>query len=366
MIDEQTEQIRNSFQKALNRHGYGFQFSVLEIAERLAKKVDENERSLWKFLFSEVPVEVQGSGTRIDFILSRSRFNSSSPFFYLICECKRANPALSNWCFVRAPRVRRNQPKGIDSLLIETVIQPNGVAPFKIIASNDHPLRDAYHLGVEVRAAKPGDKNGESGRAIEDAVTQVLRGLNGYLGALSQNNQLVEGTLTYLLPVIFTTAQLWVSSADLGQADLTTGDINLSQDEFRPVPWLWYQYHMSPGLKHTYPSAQKIRSESKSLLNPNIFGRLPLLARAVSRISYSLPLQISTKPPRQTEVTSYLRGEAAGATVARHIPAPRLSGYHQNDDYPNCRRQRGAAPLPPRDSGERISGARANRRSRRW
>ena len=37
--------------------------------------------------------------------------------------------------------------------------------------------------------------------------------------------------LIYLdsLPVIFTTAQLWVSSADLGQADLATGDINRIQ-----------------------------------------------------------------------------------------------------------------------------------------
>src|ERR1700745_4338287 len=122
MTDEQIEQVRNSFEKALNRHGYGFQFSVLEIAENLAKKVDEDERSRWNFLFSEVPVEVQGAGTRIDFILSSSRTGPSSTFFYLICECKRANPALSNWCFIRAPRVRRNQAGGINSLLLETVI----------------------------------------------------------------------------------------------------------------------------------------------------------------------------------------------------------------------------------------------------
>lgn len=51
------EQVRNSFQKALTRHGYGFQFGVLKIAEELAKKVDEDERSKWTFLFSEVPVK---------------------------------------------------------------------------------------------------------------------------------------------------------------------------------------------------------------------------------------------------------------------------------------------------------------------
>ncbi len=79
MTDERIEQVRASFQKALNQHGYGFQFSVLKIAENLAKRVDADERSRWNFLFSEVPVEVQGSGTRIDFILSRSG-STSSPF----------------------------------------------------------------------------------------------------------------------------------------------------------------------------------------------------------------------------------------------------------------------------------------------
>ncbi len=262
MTDEQIVQVRDSFQKALNRHGYGFQFSVLKIAENLAKRVDADERSRWNFLFSEVPVEVQGWGTRIDFILSRSR-STSSPFFYLVCECKRANPKLSNWCFVRAPRVHRNQTKGSDPLLVETVFQGTEIRHAMTIVSNLTSLRDAYHFGIEVRAAKPGDDKGESGRAIEDAITQVLRGLNGYVEALSQNKEITEGTKTYLLPVIFTTAQLWISGSDLGLANLSTGDIDLSRDTFKSVPWLWYQYHMSPGLKHSsiYKPKDQIKVE---------------------------------------------------------------------------------------------------------
>lgn len=260
MTNEQVDEVRNSFQKALNRHGYGFQFSVLKIAESLANRVDYDERSRWNFLFSEVPVEVRGSGTRIDFILSRSR-STLSPFFYLICECKRANPKLSNWCFVRAPRVRRGRPKGTDPLLVETVFQGTQFTNTMTIVNKLKILSDAYHFGVEVRSLKLGDDKGESGRAIEDAVTQVLRGLNGYVEALSQNKQLLEGTQTHLLPVIFTTAQLWISHSDLGLADLVTGDIDLSKDGFESVPWLWYQYHLSPGLKHT--SVYKPQDEIK-------------------------------------------------------------------------------------------------------
>ena len=159
--------------------------------------------------------------------------------------------------------VGRNRPKGVDSLLVETVFQGSQVQPPMTIVSSLNAISDAYHFGVEVRSTKPGDDKGESGRAIEDAVTQVLRGLNGYLDALSQNKELFEGTKTYLLPVIFTTAQLWISSSDLGLADLSTGDLDLSKDKFEPVPWLWYQYHMSPGLKHSsiYKPKDQIKVE---------------------------------------------------------------------------------------------------------
>jgi hypothetical protein len=278
VANEQIEQVRNSFQKTLNRHGYGFQFGVLKIAEELAKRVDEDEWSKWTFLFSEVPVQVQGFGTRIDFVLSKRESSSSNPFFHLICECKRANPALSNWCFIRAPRTRRNQIKGADPLMLETIIQNSGVQLFKIIASTDTSVRDAYHFGVEVRAARQGDDKGESGKAIEDAVTQVLRGLNGYLEMLAQHTQLVEGAITYFLPVVFTTAQLWVSEADLGLAELATGDLDISNDEFESVPWLWYQYHMSPGLKHSLISPPKDQIKIEEFIESNYIRTIAIVS----------------------------------------------------------------------------------------
>lgn len=270
------------------------------------------------FSFLRSSCRSPGAGTRIDFILSRSRSSPSSPFFYLICECKRANPALSNWCFIRAPYVRRNQSKGNDSLLIETVFQNSGINLFKISVNNLKPLSDAYHFGVEVRANKQGDCKGESGKAIEEAVTQVLRGLNGYLDALSQNRQLVEGSITHLLPVIFTTAQLWGSAADLGLADLTSGDLDSSNDKFESVPWLWYQYHMSPGLKHSSISQPRDQIKVKSLSNPNTFGRLPSLALAVSRIFYSTLPGTSTESSQPRDASTYQAASRKGKCGEPH------------------------------------------------
>ena len=79
-------QISTVFHKNLNRHGYGFHYRVLHEVERLY-----NERkSYWRFEAAEFPVEVQGHGTRIDFVLS-----SNSKSIYLLAECKRADPALN-------------------------------------------------------------------------------------------------------------------------------------------------------------------------------------------------------------------------------------------------------------------------------
>lgn len=99
-----SEEFTQSFAKVLNRHGYGFQFSVLKKADELARQ----RKSAWDFEVCEFPVE-GGPGTRIDFVLSRPpRRGDGSKYYFLIAECKRANPALSNWCFARAPFTRHN------------------------------------------------------------------------------------------------------------------------------------------------------------------------------------------------------------------------------------------------------------------
>src|SRR6267143_1937049 len=78
------------YRKVLNHHGYGFQYSVIEFIDKLRRE----RRCDWELEASEFPVIVQGRSTRIDFVFRKNR-----PFVYLVGECKRANPALSNWCF---------------------------------------------------------------------------------------------------------------------------------------------------------------------------------------------------------------------------------------------------------------------------
>jgi hypothetical protein len=246
---EISEQFSNSFAKVLNRHGYGFQFSVLKKAHELANQ----KKSAWQFEACEFPVEVQGAGTRIDFVLSREPFRSDFSFVYLIAECKRANPALSNWCFVRAPYTHSNalNDEYFGKFILEGILrEENGL--LKTFAREMFISSKIYHLAVEVRSNAKGDNVGETGQAIEAAATQVLRSLNGFIQTIFQSSEIImRHRVVDLMPVIFTTAQLYATNANLSQADLQTGNIVLKTEDVQPMPWLFYEYASSPGLKHS-------------------------------------------------------------------------------------------------------------------
>lgn len=253
--ESDVERLKQSFNKVLNRHGYGFQYSILRKAWDIS-----GQDSRWIFKAAEFPVEVQGAGTRIDFILARVPDYRFQGGFYLVAECKRANPALSNWCFARAPFVHEDRVYGhggYDPLILEYAElgeQGSVLAYAKQKSKLEHP----YHVAVEVRSDARGEPSGESGRAIEDAATQVSRGLNGLIEFVRKTSQFLKREKdAYFLPVIFTTARIWTTDADLSSAQIETGNVDLADSRFTERPWVAYQYHLSPGLKHAASPAER-------------------------------------------------------------------------------------------------------------
>ena len=206
------------------------------------------------FEVAEFPVATNGVATRIDFILRRRKSygdDDKSPF-YLVAECKRANPALSNWGFVKAPFVRRDRTH--EPYILEHVeIDKTGT-----MAGTPHAcgisystITDAYHVALEVRSGEKGDSTGTGRGAIEEAATQVCRGLNGLVATVLHQFQIPgDANNADFLPVIFTTANLWVTSADLKRSELVNGNIDLTKYQFEQKPWIVLQYHMSPALKY--------------------------------------------------------------------------------------------------------------------
>jgi hypothetical protein len=231
-------QVDHEFVNAVNRHGYAFQFGVIQ----RAKQLFEENKSSFRFEVSEFPVQVRGANTRIDFILRKRQSK-----LLLIAECKRANPALANWCFVRAPFVHGN--RSVERPMIDRLRRDRGeifyVEP-AIAAMTDR----AYHLAFEVKSQAKGDAAG-SRATIEDAATQVCRGLNGLIEFYLRDVTLLKDMdEMWLLPVVFTTANLLTSEADLTETNISSGEIGLSAATLKEADWLLYQYHLSPGIKH--------------------------------------------------------------------------------------------------------------------
>lgn len=254
MDDHVRERIKEGLRKILNTHGYGFHYAVL----RKASESYENKKSRWVFEAAEFPVTVGGFDTRIDFILrtpdlilmKQDQFEVYWDCF-LVAECKRVNPAFSNWCFVRTPYVRRRHK---DYVVMERL--QNCQPP---VASGEPlflDLENTYHLGLEVGSGEKGDSRGKGRGLLEEATTQVCKSLNGIVEEFRRHGEAFpkKGFSIYFLPVIFTTAQIWTSEVDMGKADLQTGEFALGDIDAKKRGWIWLQYHLSPAIKHSIDS----------------------------------------------------------------------------------------------------------------
>lgn len=115
------DKTRMWFETGLNEHGYSFQQSVLKLAQDLI----EQGKSSWVFQVGEFPVEVRDKGTHVDFVLQRvlkmdSRIkHKDEQTTLMIAECKRANPAYSNWCFAKSPYLFRDKHDNMSPLIFE-------------------------------------------------------------------------------------------------------------------------------------------------------------------------------------------------------------------------------------------------------
>jgi hypothetical protein len=228
--------IDDSLKKRLDSQGHAFQYAVLRLCQTLRDK----KQSPFAFEVAEFPVDLRHTVIHIDFILRASSV-------YLVAECKRANPALSHWCFARAPYVRRNRSRSrtiVDCISIE---RTTGRAYADAVIPADG---EPYHIAAEIKTTASGEHDSKGRGAIDEAVTQVCRGLNGLIDTMATRTKILpERGVAFLVPVIFTTATLHITDTDLGLADLNDG--RLAEVHAQEVPWLWYQHNLSSSLRHS-------------------------------------------------------------------------------------------------------------------
>lgn len=250
--DSGLERARKNLEETLNLHGYGFQEAIKQVT--IHRRTDFSEVNWgWKYFGSEIPVPINDdkSHTHVDLILrawTKRRIRHTG--YFLVGECKRVNPSKAFWCFVK----RQNTwPEQADDTVQFDCLEASG-SSFTATSRSAY-VRDAvYDLGIEVKTDLKGDPCTSPDRSpIQAAIGQVLRGVAGFIDTLSSsiayNDVLGIGEPEILIPVVFTTADLFASSLDLGKSEIGDGKLLKAENGLTRVPWIWFNHHRTPNLR---------------------------------------------------------------------------------------------------------------------
>jgi len=115
--------------------------------------------------------------------------------------------------------------------------------------------RAIANLGIPIttRKNKQGEKSYEKD-SVNESVTQVLRGVSGFINYITSGRQngieIKKDRKQIIIPVVFTTAQLLITDADIATADLVTGKLPENQIKAKKTDWIWYNYNRSTEITH--------------------------------------------------------------------------------------------------------------------
>lgn len=238
--------------KVLNRNGFSFQYSVVRRADNLIKE----DKSRWQLEGTEIPVGARNDVTHVDFICRyRNRYQAQSFRLFLIAECKRADPARGYWCFAKSPYTWRNRRHS--AVQFDVIRRFSDIPQFTSSSRITPVSREITELGLEIKTGDKGDGLGTNDKsAINKAVSQVLRGCGGFIDYVcdpikhKENHILEMDTDNIFIPVIFTTARLFVTETDIGSADLRSGFLPKNSVDVQERDWIWLNHNRSIHLSH--------------------------------------------------------------------------------------------------------------------
>lgn len=236
--------LTEALRKQIDSHGHSFQLSL---AAHL------REESLQRNIFfrieaEEVAVEAGDKPTHIDFVMSNFAHTC-----WLVCECKRSDPAISNWCFARMSVVDRLGPTDVVAEVVKRFPTHGGIRSRGTLVAT-HP--EQYDIAHELRSDQVGDSGSGRG-ALADALTQCVRHLNGYIRLLARDPSILkDAQVATIVPVVFTTANLWATSDDLSKASLIDGRLSAQPSELQQKDWICYRFRQSTALRHEHGQSE--------------------------------------------------------------------------------------------------------------
>ena len=213
--------------EGLNEHGFLFQ-------EKCAEVLKKNEKiTEWRVQTEEYPVSANVKDTRVDIVLRDTSTDGGNHQLYAIVECKRVNPTLGYWLFGN-PLGTYSQPLLINLKAGDSKSGNYSINYAQLSCSFDGVaayLIDNWWLEI----GKKGSKRYSSPNPIEDAFIQACIGVSGIVQELElQCKKDPQKLSTLFIPVVITTAPLYVAVYDLRDVDLVSGNINRDKVYFGP------------------------------------------------------------------------------------------------------------------------------------
>lgn len=245
---------------ALNEHGFLFQ-------EKCAQEIQCSTNTGWSLHVTEHPVSLKGKDTRIDIVI-RDESSAENCEVYGLIECKRVDPQYKCWLFGKsmyeAPVPAKAQIIKVEMKERRYRRQRNLLAgpvqyvPIRIPFDIDAHLIDNWWVEVNLKPSR--NKRISEPQPIEDAFHQICTGIGGLaaeqerqrvrtLGDCDENISEPTDFEVYLVPIIITTAPLYVAGYDISDVDVKTGNIDKSKVKFshckaepEPVNWVMVDY----------------------------------------------------------------------------------------------------------------------------
>ena len=209
-MSQSQEQKAKAFEAALNRHGFALQYAVAQSAKELARFGFSN----W---FPFVPSS--RSGFRV---LTRGLTSSFSTERSQVFSWSRPRERTRPW----PTGALRSRDSAVWALLSSTqrFFAKSGASSFTEVRHGTG-VDAIYDVAVEASTGEKGDERGSRSGAIEDAVGQVCRGLNGLIEYFRLYGH-VDAEPFEFFPVVVTTAELLTTAKPLTESDLSTGRVD--------------------------------------------------------------------------------------------------------------------------------------------
>lgn len=223
---------------ALNESGIPFETKVLQELR--------NAYNGWEPVAQDYPVAVQSIETKADIVLKHDTS-------FAVVECKRLNPNYTCWMFLSPGNEKVNRGK----VLSRIATNEQGFTIPSIGLRDSFLSNTALHncgrgVAVRIHSASPSKPQGNT-QQVEDAMRQVLAATAGVAQEEGARHFPEGPTAGSFIPVIVTTAPLFVATYEPEDVSLATGRIDgdlvrfgESANEMTEVPSLLAEYHLEP------------------------------------------------------------------------------------------------------------------------